>query len=1040
MTPTPTPTMGDGAAERDERLLRKIAKILDETRASHATHNRKLKELSALRPHPNFFASFSRALAPLFDFRQRNSSAERIVRFVAAFAGGAHAPKASPDGCDDAFLEKFLGSLLVAASAANKTVRFRACQIISEIILRLPDDAEVDNQVWDEVIEGMILRVKDKAPVVRMFAIRALSRFVNDSENTDILDLFLEAISLEPNAEVRKTLVLSLPPSNATSQAIIDCTLDVSDSVRKASYCVLANKFPLQSLSIKHRTIILRRGLADRSVAVAKECLKLMRDEWLLKCCQGDPIELLKYLDVETYESVSESVIEALLKAGFVKIHEDDSIQHYIGSHTDKTEAGTQNNRLMEAEAALYWRVVCRHLQTEAHEKGSEAAAALGTEAAVCAAKASDDNDLLERILPATISDYISLVKVHIDAGPNYRFASRQLLLVGTSLDFSDATNRKVAKAFLGELLQKPLEHELDDGGNMVAIGDGINLGGDREWATAVTDLARKVHSGAGEFEEVFSQVVEELAQPCRERAADFLQWMHCLAVTSLLLENSKSFRWLQGKAIEPEEILRSLLLPGAKHVHLDVQRVAIRCLGLSGLLERKPSEDLVKQLRLSFIKGPPPISREACRALVDLMMWHGPQEIDKAQGNDHSTQFENQKVDSLPTNGSDMEESVNTDVLNLLCGGFDRDDWAKAVSDENESICAVLGEGFAKMLLLSDKYPSISKNSQVSVLRRLICLYFSNETKDLPRLRQCLSVFFEHYPALSVHNKAILCKAFIPVMRSMWPGIDKNTGNSPSVVSNMRKLAVQASRYMLQMMQTPMYPKESETQDGNLNSAEARNDLARSNLEHGEEGLAIRIAAEVARFPGKKTAAERSYISALCRVLVLLNLGSSDQEPVKLLRSLLNHALVIVAAEKDLVKDMKQFSECLKALDQHPDQELLQEQADVIFDRLGVDFKLDVNNFIAVPQTPVPCSTRATRTRRRVRRESSSSDDESSPNTVAPSVPTTVGARSQRASKTAALSKMTANKDIRIDEEEGEESSDLTSEEDSDDSEEDAS
>lgn len=104
------------------------------------------------------------------------------------------------------------------------------------------------------------------------------------------------------------------------------------------------------------------------------------------------------------------------------------------------------------------------------------------------------------------------------------------------------------------------------------------------------------------------------------------------------------------------------------------------------------------------------------------------------------------------------------------------------------------------------------------------------------------------------------------------------------------------------------------------------------------------------------------------------------------------------------------------------------------------MDFKLDVNNFIAVPQTPVPCSTRATRTRRRIRRESSSSDDESSPNTVAPSVPTTVGARSQRASKTAALSKMTANKDIRIDEEGDEESSDLTSEEDSDDSEEDAS
>lgn len=43
-------------------------------------------------------------------------------------------------------------------------------------------------------------------------------------------------------------LVLSLPPSNDTALDIIERTLDVNDSVRKAAYRVLANKFPLQSL------------------------------------------------------------------------------------------------------------------------------------------------------------------------------------------------------------------------------------------------------------------------------------------------------------------------------------------------------------------------------------------------------------------------------------------------------------------------------------------------------------------------------------------------------------------------------------------------------------------------------------------------------------------------------------------------------------------------------------------------------------------------------------------------------------------------
>lgn len=212
----------------------------------------------------------------------------------------------------------------------------------------------------------------------------------------------------------------------------------------------------------------------------------------------------------------------------------------------------------------------------------------MGTEAALYAAEASDSNDLLEKILPATISDYVDLVRAHINAGrqgssfkdswsfstlkflflvllagPNYRFTSRQLLLLGTMLDFSDATNRKKAGAFVWDLLMKPLEHETDDEGNKVALGDCINVGGDREWADAVASFAKKVHSAFGEFEEAVLEIVKELAQACRERTADSIRWMHCLAVTGLLLENAKSFGSVRSSTIELDDLLQFLLLPG---------------------------------------------------------------------------------------------------------------------------------------------------------------------------------------------------------------------------------------------------------------------------------------------------------------------------------------------------------------------------------------------------------------------------------------------------------------------------------------------
>lgn len=138
-------------------------------------------------------------------------------------------------------------------------------------------------------------------------------------------------------------------------------------------------------------------------------------------------------------------------------------------------------------------------------------------------------------------------------------------MLLGALLDFSDSTIRRIASTFVQDLLHKSLEYELDCSGNKIVIGDGINLGGERDMATAVAGLVKQVHAADGEFEEVTLRVVEKLARPCRERSADFMEWLHCLAVVGLVLENTKSLYLLQGKAVEPIELLNALLLPGVR-------------------------------------------------------------------------------------------------------------------------------------------------------------------------------------------------------------------------------------------------------------------------------------------------------------------------------------------------------------------------------------------------------------------------------------------------------------------------------------------
>ena len=87
-------------------------------------------------------------------------------------------------------------------------------------------------------------------------------------------------------------------------------------------------------------------------------------------------------------------------------------------------------------------------------------------------------------------------------------------------------------------------------------------LSGNTDWAAAVAGFAAKVYSEQGEYEKVLADAISRLSRPCRDGGAEASQWLHCLAVTSLLLERIMSFRQLAGCAIGSQEIMDALLLP----------------------------------------------------------------------------------------------------------------------------------------------------------------------------------------------------------------------------------------------------------------------------------------------------------------------------------------------------------------------------------------------------------------------------------------------------------------------------------------------
>lgn len=80
--------------------------------------------------------------------------------------------------------------------------------------------------------------------------------------------------------------------------------------------------------------------------------------------------------------------------------------------------------------------------------------------------------------------------------------------------------------------------------------------------------------------------------------------------------------------------------------------------------------------------------------------------------------------------------------------------------------------------------------------------------------------------------------------------------------------------------------------------------------------------------FKAKKTAAEKAYVLALCKTLVLLNLKSSEQNVIRLIKNLLSRVADSAYSEKDLLKEVKLVLEHLKSLDDNPSEELSQDEA----------------------------------------------------------------------------------------------------------------
>lgn len=225
----------------------------------------------------------------------------KVERISAFFAEGV-------SSFTESNLELALEFLLERSLAVDKTVRFRACQTIANILsLKSSDQCEISEAICDKIVESLIIRMNDRFANVRVQAIIALKNLQRPVEADTVTSEFLRLMNSDPSNEVRAIATECILINAYTLPSLVARVRDVHKTVRISALNKLAQHVDMRHLTVQMRGMIVRHGLSDRDVTVKQAAVDLVF-AWLRTFDYKVP-QMLKYLGLAQNEEEIESVV-----------------------------------------------------------------------------------------------------------------------------------------------------------------------------------------------------------------------------------------------------------------------------------------------------------------------------------------------------------------------------------------------------------------------------------------------------------------------------------------------------------------------------------------------------------------------------------------------------------------------------------------------------------------------------------------------------------------------------------------------------------
>nr|KAF6431921.1 non-SMC condensin I complex subunit G [Rousettus aegyptiacus] len=719
---------------------------------------------------------------------KREPVVERVIEFAAKFVTSFHQSDTEDEEEEDGGILNYLFTFLLKSHEANSNaVRFRVCQLINRLLGSMPENALIDDDLFDKLNKAMFIRLKDKIPNVRIQAVLALSRLQDPKDDEcPVANAYATLIENDSNPEVRRAVLSCIVPSAKTLPKIVGRTKDVKETVRKLAYQILAEKVHIRVMSIAQRVMLLQQGLSDRSDAVKQATQKHLLQGWL-RFSDGNILELLHRLDVENSSEVAVSVLNALFSV--TPLNE---LAEICKNNDDRKLIPVET---LTPEMALYWRTLCEYLKSKGDE-GEEFLEQILPEPAVYAEYLLSYIQSIPVVNEEQINDFS-----YIGNLMTKEFIGQQLILIIKSLDTSEEGGRKRLLAILQEILTLPttpislisflverLLHIITDDDKRIQI---------------VTEIISEIRAP------IVTVDVNNDPAYARKKELKMAEIKVKLIEAKAALENCITLQDF-NKASELKEEIKILedakvnLLKETeqleiKEVHVEkndadtLQKCLILCYELLKQMSTSAGigatmNGIIESLILPGIISVHPVVLQiddvtikisALKAVFDQLMVFGIEPFKTTA--DEALQSEGAEISTDGGHESKDAEDVAAAARNVL----------RLLSDFLDSeVCELrtgAAEGLAKLMFCG-------RLASSRILSRLVLLWYNPVTEEDIRLRHCLGVFFPMFAYASRTNQECFEEAFLPTLQTL-ASAPASSPLSEIDITNVAELLVDLTR-----------------------------------------------------------------------------------------------------------------------------------------------------------------------------------------------------------------------------------------------------